>query len=150
MIVNGLVFSYEMFDQFIARAHRLSSKKPVTVYVMLTKGSLDEKKWELLCQKAEAADLALDGQLMDEREEPISLEQVLKDLQAQGVPLTGEEIAEAELRAAWETVPHVTVRLPLPVDASDYQQPNEGPAPLPRQYRPIRPLRDSEQLSLFT
>ena len=66
--------------------------------------SLDEKKWELLCQKAEAADLALDGQLMDEREEPISLEQVLKDLQARGVPLTGEEIAESELQAAWEDV----------------------------------------------
>ena len=33
---------------------------------------------------------------MDEREEPISLEQVLKELQAKGVPLTGEEIAENE------------------------------------------------------
>ncbi len=82
VVVNGLVFSYEMFDQFIARAHRLSSRKPVTVYVMLTKGSLDEKKWELLSAKAAAADLALDGQLMDEREEPISLEKVLKELQA--------------------------------------------------------------------
>ena len=152
VIVDGLVFSYEMFDQFIARAHRLSSKKPVTVYVMLTKGSLDEKKWELLCQKAEAADLALDGQLMDEREEPISLEQVLKDLQAQGVPLTGEEIAEAELRAAWEALPYVTQfgRLPAPVDASDYQEVNEGPATLPRRYRPIKPIKDSEQMSLFT
>jgi len=151
VLVDGLVFSYEMFDQFIARAHRLSSKKPVTVYVMLTKGSLDEKKWDLLCQKAEAADLALDGQLMDEREEPISLEQVLKDLQKQGVPLTGEEIAEAELKAAWDAVPYVTRRsvLPPPVDASDYQQVTEGPAPLPRTYRPIKPLKDTEQLSLF-
>jgi hypothetical protein len=26
----------------------LPSRKPVTVYVMLTKGSLDEKKWALL------------------------------------------------------------------------------------------------------
>ncbi|HWY18569.1 MAG TPA: hypothetical protein VNY27_07645 [Solirubrobacteraceae bacterium] len=44
---------------------------------------------------------------MDEREEPISLEQVLKELQAKGVPLTGEEIAEAELRAAWESTTNV-------------------------------------------
>jgi hypothetical protein len=36
---------------------------------------------------------------MDEHEEPISLEQVLKELQAKGVPVTGEEIAEAELQA---------------------------------------------------
>ena len=132
VIVDGLVFSYEMFDQFIARAHRLSSSKPVTVYVMLTKGSLDEKKWELLSAKAAAADLALDGQLMDEREEPISLEQVLKDLQAKGVPLTGEEIAEAELRAAWEATTNViqlaSRRKPLP---------------------PIQPLGETEQLELF-
>jgi SNF2-related domain/Helicase conserved C-terminal domain len=132
VVVDGLVFSYEMFDQFIARAHRLSSKKPVAVYVMLTKGSLDERKWALLSAKAAAADLALDGQLMDEREEPISMEQVLKELQAKGVPLTGDEIAETELQAAWETaakvMPFVPRREPLP---------------------PIQPLGETEQLELF-
>ncbi len=132
VLVDGLVFSYEMFDQFIARAHRLSSTKPVTVYVMLAKGSLDEKKWELLCAKAAAADLALDGQLMDEREEPISLEQVLKDLQKKGVPVTGEEIAEHELAAAW-------------------QMQNKAVASLParREYQPLAPIRDAKQLELF-
>ena len=128
VVVDGLVFSYEMFDQFIARAHRLSSKKPVTVYVMLTKGSLDEKKWELLSAKAAAADLALDGQLMDEREEPVSLEQVLRDLQARGVPLTGDEIAEAELHAAWQATTNV---MPLP------------------HHETLAPLCSSEQLDLF-
>ena len=100
----------------------------MTVYVMLTKGSLDEKKWALLSAKAAAADLALDGQLMDEREEPISLEQVLKDLQAKGVPLTGEEIAEAELRAAWQATTNV-IQLP--------------------HREPVAPLSSSEQLELF-
>jgi Helicase conserved C-terminal domain len=132
VVVDGLVFSYEMFDQFIARAHRLSSRNPVTVYVMLTKGSLDEKKWALLSAKAAAADLALDGQLMDEREEPISLEQVLKDLQAQGVPLTGEEIAEAEMRAAWQAATNV---IPL--------------VPRPRPVEPVKPLGKTVQLELF-
>ena len=132
VVVDGLVFSYEMFDQFIARAHRLSSRKPVTVYVMLTKGSLDEKKWALLCAKAAAADLALDGQLVDEREEPISLEQVLKELQAKGVPLTGEEIAESELQAAWENISDV-IRL----------------VPRGEPSVPIESLREAEQLELF-
>jgi hypothetical protein len=132
VLVDGLVFSYEMFDQFIARAHRLSSKRPVTVYVMLTKGSLDEKKWVLLSAKAAAADLALDGQLMDEREEPISLEQVLKDLQTKGVPLTGEEIAEAELQAAWEATTNV---IPL--------------APPRKPAAPIEPVGETVQLELF-
>ena len=102
MIANGLVFSYEMFDQFIARAWRLTSPGPVSVYVALTLSSLDPKKWELLCQKAKAADLALDGQLVDEPEKPISREEFLRELRKQGVKPTGEEIAEADIRAAWE------------------------------------------------
>ena len=102
VIANGLVFSYEMFDQFIARAWRLTSPGPVSVYVALTLSSLDPKKWELLCQKAKAADLALDGQLVDEPEKPISREEFLRELRKQGVKPTGEEIAEADIRAAWE------------------------------------------------
>lgn len=132
VVVDGLVFSYEMFDQFIGRAHRLSSKKPVTVYVMLTKGSLDEKKWALLSAMAAAADLALDGQLRDEREEPISLEQVLKELQAKGVPPAGEEIAENELRAAWETTAKVLPFVPRHTPLA-----------------PMQPLGETEQLELF-
>jgi SNF2-related domain/Helicase conserved C-terminal domain len=102
VIANGLVFSYEMFDQFIARAWRLTSPGPVSVYVALTLGSLDPRKWELLCQKAKAADLALDGQLVDEPEQPISREEFLRELRKQGVKPTGEEIAEADIKAAWE------------------------------------------------
>lgn len=102
VIANRLVFSYEMFDQFIARAWRLTSPAPVSVYVALTLGSLDPKKWELLCQKAQAADLALDGQLVDEPEQPISREEFLRELRRQGVKPSGEEIAEADIRSAWE------------------------------------------------
>jgi hypothetical protein len=108
VIANGLVFSYEMFDQFIARAWRLTSPGPVSVYVALTLGSLDPKKWELLCQKAKAADLALDGQLVDEPEQPISREEFLRELRKQGVKPTGEEIAESDIRAAWEATPLLT------------------------------------------
>jgi hypothetical protein len=97
-----------MFDQFIARAWRLTSPGPVSVYVALTLGSLDPKKWELLCQKAKAADLALDGQLVDEPEQPISREEFLRELRKQGVKPTGEEIAESDIRAAWEATPLLT------------------------------------------
>lgn len=93
---------------------------------------MDEKKWQLLCAKAAAADLALDGQLIDEREEPVSLEQVLKELQKQGVPLTGNEIAEHELQAAWQQQNNV---LTLPTR--------------PRRVEPLRPIHEATQLELF-
>jgi hypothetical protein len=134
VITTGLVFSYEMFDQFIARAWRLTSPKPVSVYVALTLGSLDEKKWQLLCQKAKAADLALDGQLIDEPEQPISREQVLRDLRKQGVKPTGDELAEDDIRAAWADT------APLALVASQ---------PEPRPPSPVVPLKSFEQLDLF-
>lgn len=69
---------------------------------------------------------------MDEREEPISLEQVLKELQANGVPLTGEEIAESELQAAWENTSNL---IPF--------------VPPHRPMAPMEALGETEQLELF-
>ncbi len=48
------------------------------------------------------------------------------------MPLTGEEIAEAELRAAWEATSNV---IPF--------------APRPKPSAPIQPLQETEQLELF-
>lgn len=134
VIVTGLVFSYEMFDQFIARAWRLNSPGPVTVYIAMALASLDPKKWDLLCKKAQAADLALDGELIDQAEEPVSLEQVLKDLRKQGVAPTGDEIPETDIEAAW----HATPRLKLVT-----------PAFVAENVVPLQPLQSAEQLDLF-
>jgi hypothetical protein len=139
VIANGLVFSYEMFDQFIARAWRLTSPAPVSVYVALTLGSLDPKKWELLCQKAKAADLALDGQLVDEPEEPISRDEFLRELRRQGVKATGEEIAEADIEAAWQAAPRIATLA--------------GATKAPSKTGTVvdwhQPRREAEQLDLF-
>ena len=143
VIATGLVFSYEMFDQFIARAWRLTSPGPVSVYVALTLGSLDPRKWELLCQKAQAADLALDGQLVDEPEQPISREEFLRELRRQGVKPSGEEIAEADIRAAWEATGMLAGDPALRVmpSAAGEPRPQAGPS--------VAPLRSHEQLDLF-
>ncbi|MBS1893603.1 MAG: hypothetical protein JST59_20070 [Actinobacteria bacterium] len=142
VIADGLVFSYEMFDQFIARAWRLTSPGPVSVYVALTLGSLDPRKWELLCQKAKAADLALDGQLVDEPEQPISREEFLRELRRQGVRPTGEEIAEADIEAAWAAAPMLAAaagpRRPASVD-------REGMTTVDWHKAPV----ETEQLDLF-
>lgn len=130
VIANGLVFSHEMFDQFIARAWRLTSPGPVSVYVALTLGSLDPRKWELLCQKAKAADLALDGQLVDEPEQPISREEFLRELRKQGVKPTGEEIAEADVRAVWEATEALRAAQDTPRQRPAW---HEAPAQAPEQ-----------------
>lgn len=57
---------------------------------------------------------------------------MLKELQAKGVPLTGEEIAKSELQAAWENTGNV-----IPFVAR------------PKPMAPIEPLGETEQLELF-
>ena len=47
-IVHGLDYSYDVMRQFVDRVHRLVSKKPVTVYVILPEGTIAEKKWDLV------------------------------------------------------------------------------------------------------
>jgi hypothetical protein len=53
----GLPWSFSALSQPEARAHRLTSTRPVSVYAVLTRGSLDERKWELLRKKGAASDL---------------------------------------------------------------------------------------------
>jgi SNF2 family DNA or RNA helicase len=144
VIATGLVFSYEMFDQFIARAWRLTSPAPVSVYVALTLGSLDPKKWELLCQKAKAADLALDGQLVDEPEQPISREEFLRELRKQGVKPTGEEIEEGDIREAW--MAQAMLAAPAPAQAAT-ATPVAGSETTVDWHRV--PVEEPEQLDLF-
>jgi SNF2 family DNA or RNA helicase len=70
VVLTGLPWSFSALSQFEARVDRLTSTRPVSVYAVLTRGSLDERKWELLRKKGAASDLALDGQLVGEQETP--------------------------------------------------------------------------------
>ncbi len=132
VVVDGLVFSYEMFDQFIARAHRLSSKQArhrvrdaheglarrEEVGAALRQGSRGGSRARRPAHgRARGADLAGEG---------------AQGSPGRGVPLTGEEIAEAELRAAWETTATV---IPL--------------IPRRKPFASLEPLVDIEQLELF-
>jgi len=80
IIVSGLPWDYATFDQAIARAHRLTSKREVHIYVALTSGSIDEKMWDLIKDKEAAASLALDGRLFEQEEQEIDLQKFLDDL----------------------------------------------------------------------
>jgi len=102
-IVLGFPESHEALDQFIKRVHRLTSKRPVTIYFVYPKNSMGEKKKELLSDKGAASDLALDGQLIDVPEEPINWRQVTKEMQEAGVALSAEDtVEEGTVKDLWE------------------------------------------------
>ncbi len=105
VIVSGLPYSYMALSQFEARVHRLTSTRPVSVYVVIPKGSLAERKWGLLADKGGASDLAYDGELSVQPEKPVDWSRVLKDMVARGIRALGDEIPEDEVEAAWKSVP---------------------------------------------
>jgi len=104
VIVHGLPDSFMMLDQFIARVHRLTSKNPVNVYVVVPEDSLAEKKWELLKDKGGTSDLAFDGELMLQQEEEVDWEEVLRQMKERGVHFDGSEVHEADVEAQWENL----------------------------------------------
>jgi SNF2 family DNA or RNA helicase len=114
VIVSGLPWSFMAFDQFVARVHRLTSKKPVSIYVVIPRRSLSEKKWQLLKDKGGASDLAFDGELFAQEEEAIDWSKVLRELVARGLSPDGDEVDESEVEATWRAVPAlIGGRLPV-------------------------------------
>ena len=71
------------------------------VYVVLTEGSLDERKWKLLQDKTASAELAIDGHLVEKKQKPISYQQTLDELKRKGLPIA-ETILESDVQATWQ------------------------------------------------
>lgn len=136
VIVHGLPYSFMALDQFIARVHRLTSRRDVSVYVVVPRGSLAERKWELLKDKGGASDLAFDGELSVQPEEAIDWARVLRDMKAQGIRTAGDEVLEADVADAWRRVPSL-------VSASF------APTLRPRNLAPLDELPEYVQTALF-
>lgn len=102
VVVAGLPWDLLVLEQFLARVRRYSSKKDITVYVVMTEGSLDEKKWDLLERKRRAAGLILDVVDLVRDEAPVSLDEVLAELVARGIASGGPDVDEASCEQAWK------------------------------------------------
>lgn len=143
VVLVGLPWDHATLVQFEGRVWRLTSKRPVSVFVVMTRGSLDERKWQLLLNKGAAADVALDGQLIDKPEPPTDWSKVITEMIESGAKITGDEVPESAVKNLWDTI----VPLASLIDPTSIVR--EGPAPFPPAFRPIKPFKGSEQLALF-
>ncbi|MBN8868006.1 MAG: DEAD/DEAH box helicase [Solirubrobacterales bacterium] len=141
-IVLGMPWSHASLAQFQRRVHRLTSPRPVTIYSIVPKGTLAEKKYQLLSDKSAAADLALDGQLVDEEDEPIDWARQVKELRALGLAVSSEDtVDEDDIRALWQAAegPYAHILPPaLPPSIANPQR-EEASAP-------SEPERDREDV----
>lgn len=146
VILAGLPWDFASLDQFLARVHRLTSRRPVTVYVVLTEGSLDERKWKLLQDKTASAELAIDGHLVAKKQKPISQQEILDELKRKGLPVA-ETIAESDIFDTWRKMrPFSAGRAIRDRPAGADQNPLIGPKPMAIRKTAPQPYK---QLSLF-
>jgi hypothetical protein len=114
VIVHGLEWDHESFQQFIKRVHRLTSPKSIDVYVVLPKDTLTVERWSRLGQKADAADLALDGRLTEKQEERVNEADVVREFIQRGMKAEGS-VPEQQVHKHWRSmVPTIGLFRPWP------------------------------------
>lgn len=79
LVLPSLAWAYDKNAQAVERVHRLTSKKPVNIYVMVTRNTIDERLVASFQEKTDSNDLALDGRLVETEKEEIDLGQLLRD-----------------------------------------------------------------------
>jgi hypothetical protein len=136
----------------------LTSAKPVSVYSVIPKGSLAERKYQLLSQKGGASDLAFDGELQVQPEQATDWSKVLKEMKQRGIRALGEDgeadpegetVAEADVQAAWESIAPLA---PPPEQSPDHRGPEPEVAPLLPGFSEARHIENPhsyEQPALF-
>lgn len=146
MVLNGLDFDYETLDQFVKRIRRLTSQMDIDVYVILPtlsgQQTITSRKWQLLNQKGNAADLALDGRLVTKNEQEISEGEMIRELQERGMTVTDDAVESVDIEEAWMATPMLedfSVNGHIPPRATKEEEPEEDEK---------EPTEDGDQLTL--
>ena len=101
VILMAYSWAYDKFEQGINRVHRLNSPKDVHVWSVLCDGSIDGKLEGNIHEKADSAELVLDGQLMDETPSEVNLYELIRIAEHEFASGKGEVLDEARLEQEW-------------------------------------------------
>ncbi len=77
-ILLAFDWAYNLFEQAINRVHRLNSLKPVNIYPIISEGTIDRRLESLLDEKSDAAELVLDGCLVEDNLSTVNLSELLR------------------------------------------------------------------------
>jgi hypothetical protein len=109
LILPGLDWALDLNRQAIDRVHRLTSRKDVSIYILITKGTSDERLADLWQVKGNSADLALDGRLIQENREKVDLVRFMREAVADFDP-TAATLCEDEITRRWEATGAAAIR----------------------------------------
>jgi SNF2 family DNA or RNA helicase len=100
LILPSLDWAYDINTQFVDRVWRMNSKQPISVYTLVTTGSIDEYLLELFHEKEDSAQLALDGALTAMDKDEASICQLLEKA-IKGFDRSAHTLSEAVFAAEW-------------------------------------------------
>jgi len=100
LITPSLSWAYDENDQIVDRIWRLNSKKPVTIYPIVTEYSIDEAMTESYIDKKDSAGLALDARVLTEQVDDIDPDMLLADAYDK-FRASADSIQEATLEDGW-------------------------------------------------
>jgi hypothetical protein len=100
LIMPGKAFAYDTNNQMEARVWRITSKRPVTIYPIITQTTIDERMEELYGEKSDTADLTLDGALFEDIIEEFDAEKMYYEA-LQLFKGTHDTIDETQLESTW-------------------------------------------------
>lgn len=103
VILYGYSWSYDLIKQFLDRVHRLTSTKPVKVFVVLCDASIDRRLEALQWEKSDSVELALDGHLIRESSTEVTLSDLLSGA-AKDFDPKAKTIPEEQLDAEWAAI----------------------------------------------
>ncbi len=101
LILPGLDYAFDVNKQFQDRVWRINSPKPVTIYLPLIEGTVDERLSEVFHEKSDTAGLVLDGELPEDMVEETDIFAFLRGVQRDSRKGGVKTIDEAELLAQW-------------------------------------------------
>jgi superfamily II DNA or RNA helicase len=102
LVMPSLSWAYDANRQAIDRVHRLTSRKDVTIYLMITQNSIDERLAAIFQEKGDASDLALDGRLFEEDKKEVSLADLIRSATLDFDP-HATTIPEESSATEWDT-----------------------------------------------
>ncbi|MEI6656013.1 MAG: SNF2-related protein [Verrucomicrobiota bacterium] len=101
LVIPSLSWAYDANRQATDRVHRLTSKKDVTIYALITANSIDERLAAIFQEKGDASDLALDGRLFDDDKEEVSLADLIRSATLDFDP-SAATLPESSLVNEWD------------------------------------------------
>jgi hypothetical protein len=131
LILPSLSWAFDSNTQAVERVHRLTSKKPVTIYCMVTQGTIDERLAAIWQEKGDSSDLALDGRLSTQDRDEIDLGTLLRDAVKDFDP-KAPSLCELEIATNWRSTlkPALTAADAIYVAGASCSSPSrEHPAP---------------------